>query len=174
MFSSTGSTNDNSDTSIGNVNASHPAELLAFEFIDDVIQDQYHNKIFDIAADSELALPDRIAAFRTLENFIRSQDWHLSYTFIYVVNSQEDSAECYLYGSSSEWLVLYAGYHHNFSQWLIDAYEIPSYTFSRPVGESYDEYIVRHITEGKTSGMAYSQVISSDGQYFISYAKSNT
>lgn len=170
----TGSTNDNTDTSIGNVNPSHPSELVALKFIDDVIQDQYHNEILDISADAELALPDRIAAFRTLERFIRSQDWQLSCTFIYVANSQEDSAECYLCGSRNEWLVLYIEYHYNISKWLIGAYEIPSYTFSRPAGESYDEYIIRNITEGKNSGMAYSQVISIDGQYFISYPRTNT
>jgi predicted RND superfamily exporter protein len=165
----TGSTNDNSEVSIDSITPSHSSELVALKFIGDVMQGQYQNKILDISADAELALPDRIAAFRDLEKFIKTQDWQLSCTFIDVANSQADAAECYLYGSRNEWLVLYIEYQYNISQWLIGAYEIPSYTFSRPAGESYDEYIVRSITEGKNSRMAYPKVTSNDGQYFISY-----
>ncbi len=165
------STGDHSDSATAQVTSpSRPSELMALDFVSAMVQSRYSQEILDIPADAELALPDRVAAFRALENFIKTQDWQLSCTFIDVANSQEDSSECYFYGSKNDWLVLYIEYHYNINQWLIGAYETPTYTFSRPADESYNEYILRSIAEGQNSRMVYPKVIGNDGQYFISYS----
>jgi hypothetical protein len=160
---------DNSETSIDNVEPSHSFEMVALRFISDVNQDKYKDEILDISTDSELAPDDRIIAFRELEEFIKTQDWQILHTFVDVVNLQEDAAECYLYGSKKDWLVFYIEYHYNISQWLVGAYEIPTCTFSRPAGESFNDYVVRSIKEGQQNGSIYQKKIDQDGHYFISY-----
>ena len=147
----------------------HHTERVALEFVNAVRRDGFANHVPDIPADAELSLQDRAAAFRTLELFIKSQDWSLWFTSVEVIDGEEDSVDCYLRGTRGDMLVLLLGYHYDAEEWRIGAYEIPERTFARPGGESYEDYIARNIADARRDARPFSDGIDGDGQYFIDY-----
>jgi hypothetical protein len=148
---------------------SHEAERIALDFIDDIKDGQYVNSILEIDADTELSPQDRVAAFRMLEQFIRTQKWKLWFTSIEVFEGHEDSVDCYLRGTDGGLLVLLLGYHYDIAEWRIDAYEIPELTFSRPENEPYADYVARNVAESKAGAQPFKDGVQGDGRYFIEY-----
>jgi hypothetical protein len=147
----------------------HIVEQIVLDFIDALCNDQYRDTIPVIDADAELAPEDRIAVFRTLEHFVKSQKWSLWFTSFDVLNHVEDAADCYLMGTSGDVMLLLLGYHYDVGQWRIGAYEIPEYTFSRPQGESYADYMERNLAKSYLGAQPLQQGIHEDGRYFIDH-----
>jgi len=145
------------------------AEKTALQFVDSLRRNKYVDDVADIPADAELSRQDRIAAFRMLEEFAKSQEWNLWFTSIDVLDGKEDSVDCYLGGADGGMLVLLLGYHYDVNEWRIDAYETPDRTFARPQGESYAKYIARSISESKDDAKPYKDGVKVDGRYFIDY-----
>jgi hypothetical protein len=146
------------------------AEKPIREFLEAARNNRYRDRVFDFDADRDLSPRDKVRAFRALERLVQSQEWQLKFTSVEVVSGIEDNATAYVCGAQGSWLVLLAGYHYDVNQWKLDAYETSERSFSRPDGESFEDYVTRNIREAKAVGRPYvRQTANKDGSYYVEY-----
>lgn len=145
-------------------------EKLARNLVAAILADRFRERVFQFHADADLTPNERVAAFRRLEQLVKSQKWRLKFTSIEIAGGIEDCVSVYFLGSSRAWIILSAGFHYDTRQWKIDAYETADRSFARPEGETFEEYVLQSIHEAKAQGRPYvRQTAMKNGTYYIEY-----
>ena len=100
-------------------------------------------------------------------NSLKAQTWTTQFAALTIADGQEDSADVYLRGSESGWLLLMCAHHYDAGDWRLDAYESPERSFARPANETFEAYMQRSIAESLVDARPFRAGPKPDGVYFF-------
>ena len=147
----------------------HPSEKIALKLIQDIQANKFSEAPYTFRSDREFSKETREELFRSLERYIKNDQWCLWHTRVDLYDGIDDSADVILRARTGGYLVLLVGYEYVDKRWRVSAYEFPEMTFKKPKGVSFVTYVEQGVRSGKDRAVpsARRHKLKDEGTFYI-------